>query len=137
MATVRSEDDVRNDTIAARKPCARLEDCLFCKIAAGEIPSTAVFSDDELYAFRDIHPAAPTHIVLIPRKHIPRVSDATSEDAGLLGRMMLRANEIARREGVAENGFRCVINCNSWAGQEVFHLHMHLLGGRKFAWPPG
>jgi len=113
------------------------EDCLFCKIAEGEIPSTEVYSDDEFYAFRDINPAAPTHILIIPRKHIPRITDATPEDAGLLGRMFIKANEIAQKEDVVENGFRYVINCNAWAGQEVFHIHLHLVGGRQLSWPPG
>lgn len=113
------------------------EDCLFCKIAAGVIPSAAVYSDDEFYAFRDAHPAAPTHILLVPRKHIPRISDAAPEDAGLLGRMLLKANDIARQEGLVEHGFRYVINCNAWAGQSIYHIHMHILGGRQQSWPPG
>lgn len=112
-------------------------DCLFCKIAAGEIPSTPVYSDDEFYAFRDINPGAPTHCLIIPRKHIARISDATEEDAALLGRMLLRASAIAGSEGVVESGFRSVINCNADAGQTVFHLHLHILGGRPLAWPPG
>jgi len=113
------------------------EDCLFCKIAAGEIPSKEVYSDDEFYAFRDIHPAAPTHILIVPRKHIDRITDAEDGDADLLGRMVLKANEIAEAEGIVGNGFRYVVNCNSWGGQEVFHIHLHILGGRPLAWPPG
>ena len=112
-------------------------DCLFCKIAVGEIPSTEVYSDDEFYAFRDIKPAAPSHVLLIPRKHIPKITDAQPDDAGLLGRMMLAANLVAQKEGLAENGFRCVLNCGEHAGQEVFHIHLHILGGRDFSWPPG
>ena len=113
------------------------ENCLFCKIAAGEIPSNQVYSDDEFYAFRDIHPAAPVHVLIIPRKHIERIIDAGEADSGLLGRMMLRANQVAAAEGIAEQGFRYVINCNAWAGQEVFHIHMHIVGGRPLHWPPG
>jgi len=113
------------------------EDCLFCKIIAGEIPSTEVYSDDEFYAFRDIHAAAPTHVLIIPRKHIPRISDAGAADTELLGRMLLRANEIAQNEGIAESGFRYVISCNADGGQLVFHLHLHILGGRSLGWPPG
>lgn len=112
-------------------------DCLFCKIAAGEIPSTPVYSDDEFYAFRDINPGAPTHCLIVPRKHIARLSDASAEDAALLGRMLLRASTIAESEGVVESGFRSVINCNADAGQTVFHIHLHILGGRSLAWPPG
>jgi len=113
------------------------EDCLFCKIAAGEVPSTEVYSDEDIYAFQNINPAAPTHVLIIPRKHIERITDAEPEDAALLGRMMLAATEVARREGTADDGFRCVINCNAWGGQEIFHVHMHLLGGRQLGWPPG
>lgn len=113
------------------------EDCLFCKIARGDIPSTQVYSDEEFYAFRDIHPAAPTHVLLIPRKHIARISDATEDDAALLGRMLLRANDIARQEGIAEPGFRDVISCNQQGGQLIFHVHLHILGGRELGWPPG
>lgn len=113
------------------------EDCIFCKIAAGQIPSTEVYSDDEIYAFRDIHPAAPVHVLIIPREHIARTTDATPENAALLGRLFVAAKKIAELEGVAEEGFRCVVNCNEAAGQEVFHIHLHLLAGRRFGWPPG
>ena len=113
------------------------ENCLFCKIAAGEIPSTQVYADDEFYAFRDIQPAAPTHILIVPRKHIARITEVTPEDAALIGKMILKANEIARAEGLTENGFRYVINCDAWGGQTVFHVHLHILGGRPIAWPPG
>ena len=113
------------------------DNCIFCKIASGEIPSTSVYSDEEFYAFRDLHPAAPTHILIIPRKHIPKVSEAGPQDAELLGRMMLKANEIARAEGLTDNGFRYVVNCDEWGGQTVFHIHLHILGGRPMAWPPG
>lgn len=113
------------------------DQCLFCKIAAGEIPSQQVFADEEFYAFRDVNPGAPKHILIIPRKHIPRITEATPEDAALLGRLLLCANRIAEREGIAVPGFRYVINCNKQGGQTVFHLHLHLLGGRDLAWPPG
>lgn len=113
------------------------ENCLFCKIAAGEIPSTRVYSDDEFFAFRDINPGAPTHLLLVPRKHIARITEASADDAALLGRMLLIANQLAAAEGISEPGFRYVINCNEQGGQTVFHLHLHILGGRDLAWPPG
>ena len=113
------------------------DDCLFCKIAAGAIPSTEVYSDEGFYAFRDIHPGAPVHVLIVPRKHIARITAAEEDDAALLGRMLLRANEIARSEGIDASGFRLVINCNEDAGQTVFHIHLHILGGRGLAWPPG
>lgn len=112
-------------------------DCLFCKIAAGEIPSTPVYSDDEFYAFRDISPGAPVHCLIVPRKHIERVTDAAAEDGALLGRMLLRANAIVESEGIAQSGFRYVMNCNEDGGQTVFHIHLHILGGRPLNWPPG
>ena len=113
------------------------EDCLFCKIASGEIPSKEVYSDDEYYAFEDINPAAPSHLLIVPRKHIPKISDANSKDADLLGRLLLTANAIAEKAGLTENGFRYVINCGLHGGQTVDHLHLHILGGRFLAWPPG
>jgi histidine triad (HIT) family protein len=112
-------------------------DCLFCKIASGQIPSTEVYSDEDFYAFRDIHPGAPTHVLVIPRKHIPKLTDASATDAELLGGLYLAANEVARREGLTETGFRCVLNCGKDAGQDVFHIHLHVLGGRPLSWPPG
>jgi len=111
------------------------DQCIFCRIVAGEIPSTRVYSDDEFYAFRDIQPAAPTHVLLIPKQHIEKVTDA--RDAGLMGRMLLTANRIAEQEGVAEKGFRYVISCGAAGGQLVPHLHLHILGGRDLGWPPG
>lgn len=113
------------------------QDCLFCKIAAGEIPSDPVYSDDDFYAFRDINPCAPTHILIVPRKHIARINEANPEDATLLGNMLLRANKIVEEEGLADKGFRYVINCNEEGGQTVFHIHLHILGGRALSWPPG
>jgi len=113
------------------------EETIFSKILSGEIPSTEVYSDQEFYAFRDINPAAPTHVLVIPRKPIPRISDAKEEDTLLLGRLLLVANRIAKQEGLFEKGFRYVINCGEWGGQDVFHLHLHVLGGRSMTWPPG
>ena len=113
------------------------DNCLFCKIAAGEIPSTRVYSDEEFYAFRDINPQAPTHVLVVPRRHIPTVASATASDADLLGRLILCANGIAEREGLTAGGFRYVINNGEGAGQTVFHIHLHLLGGRPMTWPSG
>lgn len=113
------------------------ENCLFCRIANKEIPSTEVYSDEEFYAFRDINPGAPTHILIVPRRHIDRITDATEGDAALLGRMLLLANDIARREDIVETGCRYVINCNEHGGQTIFHIHLHVLGGRALSWPPG
>ncbi len=113
------------------------EKTIFARILDGEIPSTPVYSDDEFYAFRDINPAAPTHVILIPRKPIPRISDVGEEDALLIGKMFLVANRIAAQEGLEQNGYRYVINCGEYGGQTVFHLHLHILGGRPMAWPPG
>ena len=114
-----------------------MSDCIFCKIAAGEIATDFVYQDDDVVAFRDITPQAPTHILIIPRRHIGTLLDATLESARLLGHMQYAAVEIARQEGLAERGFRLVTNCLEEAGQSVFHLHLHLLGGRRLSWPPG
>jgi histidine triad (HIT) family protein len=112
-------------------------DCLFCKIAAGEIPSTMVHEDDTVIAIRDINPRAPTHILVIPRDHIPSAADLTEADGPLLGRLFATIAEIARREGIADAGYRLVSNVGRWGGQTVDHLHVHVLGGRAFEWPPG
>ena len=112
-------------------------DCLFCLIIAGGIPSKKVFEDDEFFAFRDINPQAPVHVLLIPKRHIPMVSALAEGDGALMGTMMLRAAEIARQEGVAGSGYRLVINNGESASQSVFHIHLHILGGRVFGWPPG
>jgi histidine triad (HIT) family protein len=114
-----------------------MADCLFCKIAAGEIPADIVFENEDLVAFRDIHPQAPTHVLVIPRRHIPTTNDLAPQDAELVGRLALAAARIAEDEGVADSGYRVVLNCNEGAGQSVFHVHLHLLGGRRFQWPPG
>jgi len=113
------------------------EDTIFAKIARGEIPSDEVYSDDDFYAFRDINPQAPTHILVIPRKPIPKISDATEADQALLGKLILVASKIAEHEGLTKEGFRYVINCGAAGGQEVYHLHLHILGGRQMQWPPG
>lgn len=113
------------------------DDCIFCKIAAGVIPSAKVYEDEEIVAFRDLHPGAPTHVLVIPRKHIEKITDATAADAALLGRLFLVGNEVAAAEGLVDAGFRCVMNCGRDAGQAVFHIHLHVLGGRPLAWPPG
>lgn len=112
-------------------------DCLFCRIVAGEIPSTRVHEDDLVIAFRDIAPRAPTHILVIPRRHIASAADLTDADAPVAGRLFAAAAEIARREGIADAGYRLISNVGTWGGQTVDHLHLHLMGGRPFAWPPG
>jgi diadenosine tetraphosphate (Ap4A) HIT family hydrolase len=111
--------------------------CLFCRIIAGEIPSTQVHDDDLVIAIRDIAPRAPTHILLIPRRHIASAADLVERDGPLLGRLFAVAAEIARSEGIAEAGYRLVSNVGRWGGQSVDHLHIHLMGGRSFEWPPG
>ena len=110
---------------------------LFEKIAAREIPAALVYEDDLIIAFRDIKPAAPVHALVVPRKPIPRIAEATEGDRALLGHMMFKAGEIARRLGLGESGFRLVINNGPDAGESVPHLHLHILGGRSLAWPPG
>jgi histidine triad (HIT) family protein len=110
-------------------------DCLFCKIVAGEIPASAVRESDRFLAFRDINPQAPVHVLAIPKEHVASL-DAAS-DASLLGELMLFARDVARDEGVVEDGYRVVINTNAGAGQTVFHVHAHILGGRALEWPPG
>lgn len=114
-----------------------MTDCIFCKIAAGEIPATKVYDDGEVLAFRDINPEAPVHLLVIPRRHIATLNDLTEADAALIGQLYLAAKQVVTELGVAENGYRTVINCNRDAGQIVFHVHMHLLAGRELGWPPG
>ena len=103
---------------------------IFSKIVAGELPADVVYRDDRVTAFRDIHPAAPTHILIVPNREIPTVNDLADEDEALAGHMLLVARDLAKREGVAESGYRLIINCNRDGNQEVFHLHLHLIGGR-------
>lgn len=112
-----------------------MADCLFCKIAGGEVPAKIVAQDQRFVAFRDVNPQAPTHILVIPRTHVASLNDVG--DGDLLGGMLAYAREVARAEGLAERGYRLVINTNAEAGQTVFHLHAHLLGGRAMHWPPG
>lgn len=111
--------------------------CLFCRIAAGEVPSTMVHDDGLVIAIRDIAPRAPTHILLIPRRHIASAADLVESDGPLLGRLFSVAADLARSEGVADAGYRLVSNVGRWGGQSVDHLHVHLMGGRSFEWPPG
>ena len=113
------------------------EDCVFCKIADGEIPSSVIYRDEEMVAFRDIRPEAPTHVLLVPRRHLATLNDASPEDAALLGRLIVRARDLAKREKLSDKGYRLVVNCGPMAGQTVYHLHLHLLGGRHLGWPPG
>jgi histidine triad (HIT) family protein len=112
-------------------------DTIFGKIIKREIPADIVYEDDEVLAFKDIAPQAPIHILIIPKKEIPTANDIQEEDAPLIGKLFLVAKKLANEYGIAENGYRLVINCNKDAGQAVYHLHLHLLGGRKFGWPPG
>lgn len=113
-----------------------MPDCLFCKIVSKQIKTKLLYDDSELSAFGDINPQAPVHVLIVPKKHISSLNDVQEEDAQLLGRAFLLAKELARREGVGK-GYRVLVNNGADAGQSVFHLHLHLLGGRKFGWPPG
>lgn len=114
-----------------------MNDCIFCKIVSGGIPASFVHEDDVCVAFNDINPQAPVHILVIPRAHLDSLDRAAAEDAGMLGHLLLTAADIARKQGFAENGYRVVINTNADGGQTVFHLHVHLLAGRTFIFPPG
>jgi len=113
-----------------------MTDCLFCRIIAGEIPAKKVFEDQHTFAFEDIHPQAPTHVLVVPKRHIHGLKEASAEDAEIVGRCHLAAAEVARQRGI-EDGYRTVLNVGPGAGQSVFHLHVHLLGGRNLGWPPG
>ncbi|MFP4155552.1 MAG: histidine triad nucleotide-binding protein [Halothiobacillaceae bacterium] len=114
-----------------------MSETIFSRIIRREIPADIVFEDDEILAFRDINPQAPLHVLVIPKKPIPTLDDLLLEDAPLIGRMFLVAAQIARDEGVSEQGYRTVFNCREHGGQEVYHLHLHVLGGRAMSWPPG
>jgi histidine triad (HIT) family protein len=114
-----------------------MSDCLFCRIIRGEIPATIVHQDDTLVAISDINPQAPLHLLIMPRQHIATINDLTPADDGLVGSMFRTAAALAQQRGYAERGYRTVFNCNSEAGQTVFHIHLHLLAGRPMAWPPG
>lgn len=114
-----------------------MQDCIFCRIANKEL-GTLIYEDDSVVAFDDVNPQAPVHVLVIPRKHIERISDvASGEDAALMGQIIIVANRIARERGIADEGYRLVVNCNEGAGQSVWHVHFHLLGGRRMGWPPG
>jgi histidine triad (HIT) family protein len=111
--------------------------CVFCKIGSHEIPAKVVLESERLIAFHDLNPAAPTHVLVIPKKHIAALSAASADDAALLGELMLAASEVAEKTGLVASGYRTVVNTGAHAGQSVFHLHVHVLGGRAMAWPPG
>ncbi len=111
--------------------------CLFCKIVDKEIPSNIAFEDDNIMAFHDINPKAPTHVLIIPKKHIATINDVTNEDQMLLGHIMLTAKKLAKELGIEQDGYRLVFNVNQHGGQEVHHIHLHILGGRQMNWPPG
>ena len=112
-------------------------DCLFCKIVAGEIPAEIIFESETVIAFRDINPKAPTHVLMIPKRHIATINELADADKDTVGELFLVAAKIGADEGIAEDGYRVVMNCNAAAGQTVFHIHLHLLGGRELTWPPG
>ena len=114
-----------------------MSNCLFCRIIAGEIPGQFVYQDERLVAIRDINPQAPMHVLIVPRRHIATLNDLTEADDGLIGEMTRRAAALAKEHGHSDQGYRTIFNCNAGAGQTVFHIHMHVLGGRRFAWPPG
>lgn len=114
-----------------------MEECLFCDIVNKKVPANIVYEDERVIAFRDINPQAPVHLLIVPKKHIPTIVDLTSEDKALIGEIYLVAQKLAFQESIAQCGFRIVANCNADAGQVVFHIHFHLLGGRKLGWPPG
>lgn len=114
-----------------------MSDDLFLKIVSREIPADIVFENDDVLAFRDVNPQAPVHVLIIPKNRIPTINDMQAHDAELFGKLFLAAREIAAEQGVAEDGYRVVMNCNAGAGQTVFHVHLHLLGGRRLNWPPG
>jgi histidine triad (HIT) family protein len=112
-------------------------ECLFCKMVSGQIKPDTVYEDDAVLAFKDINPQAPVHILVIPKKHTATLNELTPDDAGLVGKIFMTAARIAKDSGIAESGYRTVLNCNADAGQSVFHVHLHLLGGRVMHWPPG
>ncbi len=114
-----------------------MSDCLFCKMVSGDIQPDKVYEDDQVLAFRDIGPQAPTHVLVIPKQHISTLNELDEGHAELVGRLYLVAKDIAEREGIAGSGYRTVMNCNADGGQAVFHIHLHLLGGRPMRWPPG
>jgi histidine triad (HIT) family protein len=114
-----------------------MADCLFCRIIKGEIPGTVVYQDERVVAIKDINPQAPMHVLVVPRRHIASLNDLRPDDDGIVGELVRRGAALAREQGFAERGFRTVFNTNADAGQTVFHIHLHVLGGRAFGWPPG
>ena len=114
-----------------------IDDCLFCKIVAGDIPAEIVYESDDAIAFRDINPQAPTHVLIIPRRHISTINDLETGDEELIGRLFSAAKAVAQQEDLGDSGYRTVMNCGEGAGQSVFHIHLHVLGGRPMLWPPG
>jgi len=111
--------------------------CLFCRIVSGEIPASTVYEDDEVLAFTDINPQAPLHVLIVPKRHVATTNDLSPSDDGLVGLLVRRAATIAADKGYADRGYRVVLNCNADGGQTVFHIHAHLLAGRRLGWPPG
>ena len=114
-----------------------MEDCIFCRIARKEIPAKIVYEDKDVLAFEDIHPQAPVHILIIPKEHIATLNEVPPGRESLLGNLLIRARTIAAEKGIGADGFRCVLNTGKNSGMEVFHIHLHLLGGRRMSWPPG
>jgi histidine triad (HIT) family protein len=114
-----------------------MADCLFCKVVAGQVPATLVFQNDHVVGFKDITPRAPTHVLIVPRRHIATLNELSPDDDALVGAMVRAAAAIAKEQGLSERVYRTVFNCNAEAGQTVFHIHLHLLGGRPMTWPPG
>jgi len=114
-----------------------MSDCLFCKIIAGEIPAGKIYEDEDILGFKDINPQAPQHVLFVPKRHISTLNDLQPDDATLVGKLYLAAKQYAAETGVAEEGYRAVMNCNALAGQTVFHIHLHMLAGRPMHWPPG
>jgi histidine triad (HIT) family protein len=114
-----------------------MKDCIFCKIVEGEVPATKIYEDDDIVAFDDVNPQAPVHALVIPKRHVPTLNDVGPEDADLMGALVLAATKVARIKGLEGSGYRLVTNCLEGAGQAVFHLHTHVLGGRPMRWPPG
>ncbi len=114
-----------------------MDDCLFCKIIVGDIPADKVFETENILAFRDINPVAPIHILIIPKIHIPTLNELEAEHNELVGEMVRTASELAKKEGISEGGYRIGFNCNKAGGQTVYHVHLHIMGGREFGWPPG
>jgi histidine triad (HIT) family protein len=114
-----------------------MTDCIFCKIASGEIPADKLYEDDHVVAFRDLNPQAPTHALVIPKEHIATLNDLEESNQAVMGRLFLAAKAVASQQGLAGDGYRTVVNCNNHGGQTVYHIHLHLLGGRQMTWPPG